>query len=320
LFIFHDGITMPKRKQKQKNSSDQDAKKPRLRTQHDPDEKRFSISTPQSAALLKLPGEMRNKIYAQVLTVMPSSSIQITFPRHERRPGESRKHLRPFHLYNTPPEFNQLKYVCRELYNETAALELKHNNLAFSQVARAELEPDLQLLEFTRLCSPTKFAWVQTVELHIKALAMPYREHLSYFLKPHHIDAYIRVAQFCRKHPAISVKYILNSFTWLSAFHVARESQGFINQGIVLQKTLRNKNLSWLRPGMARYLLEEGADLRGRRKVQSWFAENLKFFPRKEAFDEKTFRRGARGVTFEGVKGGVDTWIATAKEWCEDGF
>lgn len=311
---------MPKRKQEQENTDDEDAKKPRLLLQHGSDGKRFSILEPQSAALLNLPDELRNNIYARVLTIMPSSPIEITFPRNEYGPSVNRKHLRPLRSFSTLPEFNQLKYVCRELYNDTAALELKYNDLAFSQVARAELEPDRQLLEFTRLCSLTKFAWLTTVELHIKALAIPYYEHLSYFLKPHHMNAYARVAQFCRKHPAISVKYILNSFTWLSAFHAAHESGGFINQGIVLQKTLRDRDVSWLNPKMARYLLTMGTYFRGDRKEQSWFTSNLRLFPRQGAFDEKIFRRGATGVRFEGIKGGIDTWITTVKDWLEKGF
>jgi hypothetical protein len=101
-----------------------------------------------------------------------------------------------------------------------------------------------------RLCPPVKFIWIRRIELHIKALATPYSEHHSYFLTEDHLEAYVRVAKLCRQHPDIEVKYIFNSFTWNRRYHLGPESRGFVNQGIVLLKALRNVNVRYLNPDL----------------------------------------------------------------------
>lgn len=75
------------------------------------------------------------------------------------------------------------------------------------------MEPDEQLVNFKSLCSRTKFLWIKNIELHIKALAMPGSEILRYFLTDRHLNAYVRAAHFCRQHPELDVKYVLNSFS-----------------------------------------------------------------------------------------------------------
>lgn len=117
----------------------------------------------------------------------------------------------PFRQYHVDvskvlPEFHQMKFVCRLLYNETESLELKYNTLVLERAARAEMEPDRQLLNFKGLCSPAIFSWINSIELHIKALAMPGSEILRYFLLDRHLDVYVRAAQFCRQHLELDVK------------------------------------------------------------------------------------------------------------------
>tara|TARA_R110002003_G_scaffold126_32_gene11731 strand:+ start:24488 stop:24937 length:450 start_codon:yes stop_codon:yes gene_type:complete len=149
---------------------------------------------------------------------------------------------------------------------------------------------------------------------------MPYSRHLQYFLTSAHLDAYARVAKFCRANPQVTVKYVLNSFTWWYNYHLAPESRGFINQGIVLHKALRNVDVGALNPAQAGHLLEVGGASCGRRKRKSWDAPNLRFFPGQDEFLEGMFRDGARGVDFEGVEGGVERWIEVARRWAEEGF
>jgi 7-cyano-7-deazaguanine synthase in queuosine biosynthesis len=93
-----------------------------------------------------------------------------------------------FHAYRWyggkhDPELNMLKYVCRQLYAETAALELRHNTLMFeqSQCTQRQLEPDRQLIAFAGMCAPSEFAWVKNILLNTKALGMYYYESLEYF-------------------------------------------------------------------------------------------------------------------------------------------
>jgi hypothetical protein len=215
--------------------------------------------------------------------------------------------------------FNQPKYVCRQLYQDTTCLELQYNSLLFMQMARAELEPDSQILEFKRLWSPKYFAWVKRIELHIKALAMPLHKILRYFLTDDHFEAHVRAAQFYCSHPEIGFKYVLNSFDWLTWSHLGPESREFISQGIVFLKELRNMDVSYLDPWHAYHLLAYGAHCRSRGKVASWYSDNLKFHPRQDELDEDDFKRRA-GRSAENVDGGVGTWIAVARAWIEDGF
>jgi hypothetical protein len=172
-----------------------------------------------------------------------------------------------------------------------------------------------------RLCPPVKFIWIRRIELHIKALATPYSEHHSYFLTEDHLEAYVRVAKLCRQHPDIEVKYIFNSFTWNRRYHLGPESRGFVNQGIVLLKALRNVNVRYLNPDSAASLelLRLGTALRGRWKAGGWYAPNLRFYPRQDELDEESFRLHA-GTSYNGVVGGVEKWIEVTKSWVKDGF
>jgi hypothetical protein len=198
-------------------------------------------------------------------------------------------------------------------------LELKFNTLAFNQVARAEPDPDQQLLEYERLCLPEKFAWVWHIELNIEALVMPCSPYLGYFRTSDHLEVYMRVAKFCRKYLNITAKYVINSFSWHPCFHMAPESRGFINQGIVLRKALYNIDLGALNPRQAIRLLDYGKDLRQGKKTTNWDATNMKFYPDQDKFNEQTFRRCAER-SFDDIEGGLEKWIEVAKSWIEDGF
>jgi hypothetical protein len=77
-------------------------------------------------------------------------------------------------------------------------------------------------------------------------------------------------------------------------------------------------SIIWIR-GMRLHLLAYGAHCRSRRKVASWYADDLKFYPRQDALDEDDLR-GRAGVGAENVDDGVETWIAVARAWIEDGF
>ncbi|KAF2831192.1 hypothetical protein CC86DRAFT_430930 [Ophiobolus disseminans] len=309
---------MPKRRSSQAESSGGASKRPCLPPPPQP-EVTPSKGTAASSRLLLLPGEVLNKIYKFVLTA-EDGKLKLNITEKNQPHPLSRMPLRPFRPYEDLPEFNTLKYVCHKLYKDTAALELKFNTLVFIQTERAQLKPSRQLLEFVRLCSPAKFEWIKTIELQIKALVMSYKHHLRYFLTESHLNAYTRVAQFCRNNPHINVKYVFNSFTWWHNYHMAPESRGFINQGIILLKALRDVDASYLNPEDAEDLLAYGEAQRDDRSVDSWAAPNLRFFPAQDEFDQRVFRGGARGVEFDGIEGGLEGWIEVAKIWAEDGF
>ncbi|KAH7079750.1 hypothetical protein FB567DRAFT_552146 [Paraphoma chrysanthemicola] len=302
---------MPKRQREAAESRTQHAKRLRSNAQKS-----------KPTHLFDLPAEMLNMIYEYALTTDNGHlETEILRPNYWE-PDDTRKtRIRPFlDPYRTYEEFNTLKYVCKKFYEETTGLELQYNTLVFNQKARAELEPDQQLLTFASLCSPAKWSWIKSIELHIKALAMPYRMHLTYFLTEDHLDAYARVANFCRDNPNIQVKYILNSLYWGAGYHVGAGARGIINQGIVLHKALRDVDVSYLHPQEAADLLEYGAVLRRGKNVSLWYAPNLRFYPMQKKMDEMEFRRGRGSVNMDEVEGGMDKWIEVVNDWVKNGF
>ncbi|KAI8936734.1 hypothetical protein NX059_007121 [Plenodomus lindquistii] len=170
------------------------------------------------------------------------------------------------------------------------------------------------------MCARAQFSWVTNVRLHIKALAMGFRENLWYFLCARHFPAYTRVARFCRRNPQIAVGYVLESFS--CATHAfGNYASGFINQGIVIQRTLRRADFSYLNPIEAECLIELADDLRGDKLIADWTAPNLKFFP--AAFPETTFRKEARHIDFEESpdnRDSLENMVATAMDWQKNGI
>jgi len=308
---------MAKRKSSENDLTSSASKKRRPNTSSNPESGPTTVSPRPSFEFFRLPPEIRNQIYEYVLT---TDSGQLKFnapPNPSWRPLYRRQTGNMISL----SKFNKLRYVSREMYQETAFLEYKFNTLVFKQVERAKLEPDKQLLTLERLCPPARFDWITCIELNIKALATPYSMHHRYFLENHHFDAYVRIARFCRQHPGIEVKYVLDSFTWHAAYHLGPESRGFINQGIVLLKALRNIDVSYLNPDpvAAQELLRIGSGLRGRRNKASWYAPNLRFYPNQYELDEDSFRVHA-GRSYLGVGGGLERWIEVTKSWVKNGF
>ena len=78
--------------------------------------------------------------------------------------------------------------------------------------------------------------------------------------------------------------------------------------------------MSFLDPEKGKSLVQLGQSIYDRRKGQGWYIPNLEFFPDLSPFDEGRFRACASRVDFSNVEGGLDTWVATAKDWEENGF
>ncbi len=107
------------------------------------------------ASLLGLPGEIRNRICEYVLTAKQQLIFAPTFQKEEGYFKENNKielHATSFDNYSdTSKEFNQIKYVSRQLYKETAGLEAKFNGLFLNGSRPAEI-----IWQFLSTCSPAK--------------------------------------------------------------------------------------------------------------------------------------------------------------------
>jgi hypothetical protein len=58
---------------------------------------------------------------------------------------------------------NQLKFTCKQLYAETAGLELRFNFIVFATVNRAGKSTEELFLEFIQAMAPSKISWLSTV-------------------------------------------------------------------------------------------------------------------------------------------------------------
>ncbi|KAF2640341.1 hypothetical protein P280DRAFT_507848 [Massarina eburnea CBS 473.64] len=93
--------------------------------------------------LMDLPGEIRNLIYEFALT-SPS-------PLHYREPiSDTTKPLiyEPATEYSQAAEINQIKYVNKRLYAETAGLEVVFNTILFARKEEKESTPGTMFLRF----------------------------------------------------------------------------------------------------------------------------------------------------------------------------
>ncbi|KAF1979596.1 hypothetical protein BU23DRAFT_563003 [Bimuria novae-zelandiae CBS 107.79] len=98
--------------------------------------------------LLQLPGELRNQIYECVLSA--GDNLLKHHVVNGSNPSSTGPDLFQAHyLENNGLEFNQLKYVSKQLWWETHSLELKYNSILFEGLTAVD-----ELGRFLTICSP----------------------------------------------------------------------------------------------------------------------------------------------------------------------
>ncbi|KAI4953036.1 hypothetical protein J4E86_006575 [Alternaria arbusti] len=109
--------------------------------------------------LLKLPGELRNKIYELAL-----SSPSPLYLHSPEAPRQVVRHSENLGALGTPSpvkryvEFNMLKYVNRQLYSETAGLDFKYNSfkIKLGRPKPAQDGQDTEILRGPRVCKASQ--------------------------------------------------------------------------------------------------------------------------------------------------------------------
>jgi len=143
--------------------------------------------TPQASApsnqpcpFLDLPPEIRNHIYQFALT----SAFGYLRLQSPSEPGTTiHSSVSPsiddaFHrtlLINSDDadldtEFNQLKFVSKQLYQETAGIEVRFNDIVIAKKWSSELSLGTQLLQFIQLVSISKRHWLVGCTFRLKDL------------------------------------------------------------------------------------------------------------------------------------------------------
>ncbi|KAF1916021.1 hypothetical protein BDU57DRAFT_538362 [Ampelomyces quisqualis] len=168
--------------------------------------------------LLDLPAELRNKIFEYALTCpngLHVRTLAIPSKRLAWRHILLAAHDQHLDLLSRSNEFNQLKFVNKQLYLETAHTELKHNNITATTKYNGDLGPGYQFIAWVRAVPPEKRAWLAgaTVVLAEGFVQDPAQEyHRDVWRHRHHpkIDPSIsQLAKFCKAYPAVSIQYHL---------------------------------------------------------------------------------------------------------------
>lgn len=236
---------------------------------------------------------------------------------------------------------NQLKYVCRSLYQETAGLELKCNAITFKVSSKSTVPlskiplPTEQLLNFIKTCDERRIKELRTI-----IIKSP-RDVCDALGEP--VQLLEALANFCRENPHITVKYVVTSFNYdrdpigitssmppMGRLPAATADQPpyigeVIIKGIKLIRTLRDVDLENKAPMAIRlYLVADrwmGQEWKEERPNSAWTAPNLRFYPTGDFFNiNNLFQEGrshSRVLNFEEHQ---DFWIQMVKSWAYDGF
>ncbi|KAF1944321.1 hypothetical protein EJ02DRAFT_98722 [Clathrospora elynae] len=199
----------------------------------------------QGFPFLRLPGELRNRICEYSLTT--TEVLQFT---------EHRGKARLLDPANKVKDFNKLKYVCRQLYKETAGLEVKFNTVVirFDFSSSPKREPARIFGTFLTTCAPSKVSWFADIILKSSHSG----HNLNDLLEPaSHI---FPVATFCRMNPHVKIRYIPGGFEYktYSIHH-------FLGAGHFINRTIRQQHvvLTYGTYGFEKFVTDRYTDARG---------------------------------------------------------
>ncbi|KAH7091416.1 hypothetical protein FB567DRAFT_616990 [Paraphoma chrysanthemicola] len=287
---------------------------------------------PHPAFLLSLPGELRNRIWEYALTssnpIHHARVSRITADGHTRNSYVlsarstitiSDSAMREG-LAGSALEFNNIKYVNQQLYDETANLELKCNEVQFSQLDAGQASALDQLVGYTERLTEAHVKWLAKVVLapHADADALDdvedHRE-LSNLIK------------FYEQHPNVHVTYYLSR--WGEAgkilpnficdgFHLAFLLRGIILQSVFAESSFANQATNRLR------------QLIGFDHFTAWAqlgmvaGKNIRVFPNK-GYLVTTGERdliGLRATIWVGrsPEERIQIFTAQAEEWIQNGI
>jgi len=251
------------------------------------DQQPMSVVQPSRSRLLRLPGELRNRIYKYALA---ADQILQYFEPKGREKGRL---IEP----NADSDFNQMKYACRQLYSETAGLEIKYSSVGFLGEYPTAKVPAQRFGTFFATLNPSRASWLSEVILF--ADPVPYDVEPAQNLLP--------LANFCRANPHARVEYIDGKF------NMKRSLYHFHHRGAYLSVAIRKASpFPILR---AKYVLtaQSWTDAQGAVMLD---VPNLRFWPaerlaaRKDAQRLEPSPRVRHGLHFQPeLREMVESWL-----------
>ncbi|KAF1848609.1 uncharacterized protein K460DRAFT_403891 [Cucurbitaria berberidis CBS 394.84] len=204
--------------------------------------------------LLRLCGEIRNRIFEYALTsstplhhsldtqtprfavtMVPVPQFLLNISQHPILIEENV--LRDLNL-RQHPEFNQLKYVNKQLYAETAGLEIQYNTILFSpqmmphQSALHQKTAEQCFLYFLAPMEASKMSWLTTVIIDS-------RRHCLAMLNANAplMPDLPAIVLLCKTNPDIKVRYQFRN--WEFDCYRAEASMNFLSAGVALTVALK---------------------------------------------------------------------------------
>ncbi|KAJ4352977.1 hypothetical protein N0V95_003770 [Ascochyta clinopodiicola] len=272
---------------------------------------------------LSLPPEIRNRICQYALT--PATGLVYR---------ENKAVLKQKAVFcdseNEASEFNQLKYVSRQLYMETAALELKYSPLLiFGRLSESGQPCGAQAVEFLSSMSPQRRAWLAVIVMQEKVAI-----HNSKIFIRDTPETLLLLDKICIQNPNLSMKYELPNWR-LDA--TSRRYSYCLFSDMLYSTVLRGDSMdSLLHPAanfdIAGRLNENGSgdDPMWMKAVRVWrgkytvslTATNFRFFPLN--LDEDT--RRSKEIAGLATAFSAEPWIvkdmarAQIRQWIELGL
>jgi hypothetical protein len=219
-------------------------------------------------------------------------------------------------------DVNQIKFVCRQLYAETAGLELKYNCIRFGgpDGTYADREPTELFVDFLRQGTPTKSRWIKRV-----ILRRGYGSG-SILNLTERFRSLLHLVEFCQSHPQAVVHYVARAFTYREHPQVSCDKDTcallFLLHGACISLAIRSIDIRPLLPddlSMAMWFGLHGLsnfDFRKKLDIQ-----NLRFWPEEglcaRDFSDLLRIASANSRISDDM---VETCIDHATKWIQEGL
>jgi hypothetical protein len=199
--------------------------------------------------------------------------------------------------YNGYGEKNQLKYVCKRLYNETRGLELQHSLITFEDTVTMNAVESYMFLHHR--CTA-----LQTVAIKCS---------LSSFAISYNSNRFSEIAAYCTANAKLSVR-----------IHVPYWSQGksnFILLGLHFLSTFRGDASSTAR--LAQKTLAPFYSPSKFTTILGQMPGNIRLFPKEERFDQQILQQSCRKnprIRLPTTQETLQEVMDLMKDWFEDGL
>ncbi|KAF2823018.1 hypothetical protein CC86DRAFT_75168 [Ophiobolus disseminans] len=233
----------------------------------------------EASQLRVLPAELRNRIFEYALTA--PEDLRYCMPVEGASKPTFRVSATETDEAVTSHPFNQLKFVSRQFYAETAGIEIRLNTISFALQNGSAMSPAEHLTEFLQSMSPKARSWLRKVI--VRDDNPQYRHHSTIVLQDT-AETISKLAEICERLPSVTLYYVLSKWTF-SEEVTTSEMLSFLRNGIMCASALKGQELTdmlgerSLIHFTARYWIHRLDDWKGNVDVRSLRSSNVKFVP-----------------------------------------